>query len=131
MKSIIALSSVCFLVMSCSMTKPSAIKEDELFTTRKYAGNFIGYTYTKPQRVGDPHMIWIKTTLESTYGTISAYSKTCKFKPGERLYIRRIYSRSGGVFGSWIYQVESDIDNTSYTLSQFQYGNKTLVQSWF
>jgi hypothetical protein len=113
------------------MTKPSAIKEDELFTTRKYAGNFIGYTYTKPQRVGDPHMIWIKTTLESTYGTISAYSKTCKFKPGERLYIRRIYSRSGGVFGSWIYQVESDIDNTSYTLSQFQYGNKTLVQSWF
>lgn len=107
------------------------VQEDELFITRKYVGDFIEYSYTKPEKFNDPHLIWIKTTQESTYGKISAYSKTCKFQPGERLYIRRFYFNRGGVWGDWTYQIESDIDNVSYMLSQFQAGNKILDQSWF
>ncbi len=117
--------------MSCSMTRPAMQQEDEMFITRKYVGNFIGFSYSQPERLGDPHLIWISTSLEDTYGKITAYSKKCKFQPGERLYVRRIYFNRGGVWGDWIYQIESDIDNTSYMLSQFRYGDKTLVQSWF
>jgi hypothetical protein len=129
MKRIIVPAAVCFLVMSCSMTKIPMVQEDQLFLIRRYAGNFIGYSYTQPDKFGNPHLIWIQTTMEDTYGEISAYSRKCRFEPGERLYIRRIYSRSGGVFGSWIYQIESDINKTSYILSQFRYENKILVQS--
>ena len=117
--------------MSCSVTKPTMLKEDELLITRKYVGDFIEYSYVQPDRFSDPHLIWIKTTLESTYGKISAYSKTCKFQPGERLFIRRFYFNRGGVWGDWTYQIESDINNISYMLSQFQSGNKTFDQSWF
>lgn len=131
MKRIIAFSSVCFLIVSCSLTKPAMLQEDEMVITRKYAGNFVGYSYTQPDRLGDPHLIWIKTSMESTYGKISAYSKTCKFQQGERLYIRRIYSSGSGAFGHWTYQIESDISDASYRLSQLQSGNKTSAQSWF
>jgi hypothetical protein len=131
MKRIIAFSALCFIVMSCAVTNISIVQEDQIFMTRRYAGNFIEYSYTHPDKFGNPHLIWIKTTLEDTYGEISAYSKNCNFQAGERLYIRRIYSRSGSVFGSWIYQIESDINKTRYTLSQFRYENKILVQSLF
>jgi len=107
------------------------IKEDEMFITRKYVGDFIEYSYVKPENFSDSHQIWIKTTMESTYGKISAYSKTCKFKPGERLYIRKKYFNRGNMWGDWLYEIESDIDNTSYMVSKFQYGDKILVQSWF
>ncbi len=117
--------------MSCTLTKPSTQQEDEMFITRKYVGNFIGYSYTQPDKLADPHLIWIKTTLEGTYGKISAYSKICRFQQGDRLYIRRVYINRGGVWGDWVYQIESDIDNTSYMLSQFKHGDKMLVQSWF
>ena len=105
-------------------------EEDELFITRKYIGDFIEYSYVKPESFGDPDLIRIKTTMESTYGKISAYSKTCKFQPGERLYIRRFYFNRGGVWGDWAYQIESD-NNKSYMLSQFQSGDKILDKSWF
>jgi len=131
MKRIIAFSALCLLVMSCSVTNISITQEDQIFLTRRYAGNFIEYSYSQPDKFGNPHLIWIKTTMEDTYGEISAYSRKCNFEPGERLYIRRIYSRSGSVFGSWIYQIESDINRTSYTLSQFRFENKILVQSLF
>jgi len=131
MKKINLLSVLCLLAMSCSVTNVSVVQEDQVFLTRRYAGNFVDYIYSQPDKFGDPPLIWIKTTLEDTYGEISAYSKNCKFQPGERLYIRRIYARSGGVFGSWIYQIESDIDKTNYMLSQFQYENKILVQSLY
>ena len=131
MKRIITFVSICFILMSCAETKLSMVQEDQLFVTRRYAGNYIDYTYSRPERFGNPHNIWIKTTLEDTYGEILAYSKICKFKPGERLYIRRIYSRSGGVFGSWVYQIESDINKISYPLCQFRFEDKILVQSLF
>jgi hypothetical protein len=131
MKRIIAFSLICFLIISCSPTKPSMQQEDEMFITRKYVGDFIEYRYTQPEKLSDPHLIWIKTTLESIYGKIVAFSKTCQFRPGERLYVRRTYSNRGGVWGDWTYQIESDTDNISYRLSQFQSGNKIMVQSWF
>jgi hypothetical protein len=131
MKRVIAFSSICFLIMSCSSTRQSRLQEDELFITRKYVGNFIEYSYTQPHRLSDPHLIWIRTTLESTYGKITAYSKICKFQPGERLYVRRIYFNRGGVWGDWIYRIESDINNTSYRLNQFMSGDKMLIQSGF
>lgn len=131
MKPVIAFLSVCFLTMSCSVKKSSMLNEDEMFITRKYVGDFIGYSYTKPEKFGDSHLIWIKTSQESTYGRISAFSKTCKFQPGERLYIRKKYFSRGSMWGDWLYQIESDINNTSYMVSKFQYEDKILVQSWF
>lgn len=118
------------LAASCAPTG-KMIREDELVITRKYVGEFVGYRNTQPLRFGDPHLIWIKTNLETAYGEISAYSKTCEFSPGERLYIRRIYSSRGGMWGDWTYRIESDSLKKNYLLSQFRDGDKILVQSWF
>ncbi|HUX56460.1 MAG TPA: hypothetical protein VMV77_05770 [Bacteroidales bacterium] len=121
-----------FLVVvlsSCATVRESSLPEDELFLTRKYIGNFIEYRHTSPERLGDPHIIWIKTTIE-TYGKISAYSKECSFSEGDRLFIRRTYYMPGGWSGYWMYQIESD-KSVSYRLSEFQYDNKLLVQTWF
>ncbi len=115
--------------MSCSLTKQAVVNEDEMFITRKYVGDFMEYSCKPPDRFGDPYLIWIKTTLEETYGRIGAYSKICKFHSGERLYICKKYINRGGIWGDWIYQIESDTDKTSYILSQFQYGEKILDQS--
>jgi hypothetical protein len=121
---------VFIIVSSCATTKQTMLPEDELFLTRKYAGNLIEYKITQPDRFGDPWLIWLKTTLEPTYGIISAYGKDCKFTIGERVYIRRIYVQAG-IDGYWLYQIESDSYNKAYRLSQFQYGSKVLVQTWF
>jgi hypothetical protein len=116
--------------ISCATTERSGLlPEDELSVTRKYVGNFLDYRYTEKARFGDPHIIWIKTTQDSVYGKISAYSRKCEFLPGERLYIRRVY-QSPGVFGYWEYQIEND-NKVWYKISEFQYGKKVLAQSWF
>jgi len=117
--------------ISCATSEKSGISEDKIFVTRKFVGNFVGYRHTSPANLGDPHLIWIKTTQDSTYGKISAYSRKCEFQPGDRLYLRRAY-RSPGIFGFWIYQIENDNeDKVWYEISEFQYGNKVLAQSWF
>lgn len=123
---------IMILSISCATSEKSGLlPEDELFVTRKYAGNFISYKYSGPARLGDPHIVWIKTTQDSVYGIISAYSSTCDFEPGERLYLRRVY-KSPGVFGYWMYQIENDReDQILYKINEFQYGNKVLVQTWF
>lgn len=118
------------LVISCATTEKSGIlPEDEIFVTRKYIGNFVDYRHTVPETFGDPHLIWIKTTMDSTYGKISAYGKKCKFSPGDRIYLRRTYS-TPGVFGYWEYQIEND-SSVYYRASEFQYDNKVLVQNWY
>jgi hypothetical protein len=117
-----------FLALSSCATLKTGLPEDELFLTRKYVGNFIEYKHTKPERLGDPHIICVKTSLESVYGIISAYSRDCEFRADERLYIRRIYHRTG-IDGYWMYQLESD--SYFYRISQFQYEDKILVQDWF
>lgn len=124
------LISFLLLAVSCATTEKSGLlPEDELSLTRKYVGNFVDYRVTEKARFGNPHIIWIKTTQDSTYGKISAYSRKCEFEPGDRLYIRRIYE-SPGVFGHWVYQIEND-NKIWYKISEFQYGKKVLAQSWF
>lgn len=119
------------ILTSCATTQKSIIEEDVIFITRKYVGNYIESRHSNPIHFGDPHIIWIKTTFENTYGKISAYSRKCEFKQGEKLFIRRTYLSPGGISGFWIYQLESDDSKTFYRISEFQYGNKVLVQTWF
>jgi hypothetical protein len=118
------------LGISCATTKKSGmLPEDEFFVTRKYIGNFLDYRHSEPATIGDPHLIWIKTTQDSTYGNISVYSKKCEFSHGDKLYLRRTYF-TPGFFGYWRYQIEND-SSVYYTLSEYQYDKKILVQTWF
>jgi hypothetical protein len=117
--------------ISCSPSNKSSStpKEEELYITRKYVGNFVDYKYTGPVSFGGPHIIYIKTTLDTTYSQISAYSAKCEFAVGDKLYLRRTYSASGG-FGYWFYQIEND-SSVFYKISEFLDDDKILVQSWF
>jgi len=119
------------IFISCSTSKktPSLLKEDELFITRRYIGDFVDYQYSDPRSFGSPHIISIKTSLDTTYNKISAYSKKCDFSVGDKIYLRRTYSTSG-VFGYWLYQVEND-SSVYYKVSEFQDDDKVLVQTWF
>lgn len=125
----------CFLLLitvtvSCATTeKAGVLPEDELFITRKYVGDFVDSRHTSPEKPGSPHIIWIKTTQDTIYGKISAYSRDCEFVKGDRLFLRRVY-QSPGIFGYWIYQIENDND-IWYRISEFQHDNKVLVQVWF
>lgn len=123
---------VTILLLSCSTSrKAGLIPEDQLFLTRKYIGNFVEYSQSAPYYRGGPKVISITTTLDSLYGKISAYSRVCDFRPGERLYIRRIY-QSAGLFGNWKYQIENDREKrVTYGIMEFKYGDKVLVQNWF
>lgn len=122
---------IAAMLVACSPSSKLASEpeEDMLYVTRRYIGNFEDYRHTAPGRFGDPHLIWIKTTQDSTYGNISAYSRDCKFKSGDRLYLRRIYI-TPGIYGYWMYQIENDSD-VFYRLSEYQNDQKVLVQSWY
>jgi len=118
--------------ISCSVTnKTRLLPEDQLFVTRKYVGDFIEGQITPPAYFGSPHILLITTTLDSLYGKISVYSRKCDFKPGDRLYVRRIY-RKTDVFGSWIYEIENNNPvKVSYQVSEIRTGNKVLAQDWY
>jgi hypothetical protein len=135
-KALCRMGSVILIILfsfmaACGTSKKSAQfpAEDDLFITRRYVGDFVSCTYSKPVVPGGPHQIAIKTTLDSLYGDISVYSKKCDFILGQRLYLRRTYVPSG-VFGYWIYQVEND-SSVFYRVSEFQMDDKILVQTWF
>ncbi|HSL86724.1 MAG TPA: hypothetical protein VK861_07295 [Bacteroidales bacterium] len=130
MKEIILIGIIC-IVASCSTSKKSMslLEEDELFVTRKYIGDFVEFIHTGPENFGGPHYIWVKTSLDTLFGNISAYSKKCDFTPGQRLYLRRTYMPQGP-FGCWIYQIEND-SSLVYRVSEFQFDDKVLVQTWF
>ncbi|MFZ2285559.1 MAG: hypothetical protein WAV93_01095 [Bacteroidales bacterium] len=118
-------------VISCTTTdrSSSAIDEDRLYVTRRYIGDFEDFRHTAPPGFGDPHLIWIKTTRDTTFGKISAYSRDCEFHAGDRLYLRRKYV-TPGVFGYWIYQIEND-SSVFYRVCEYQNDKKVLVQSWY
>lgn len=124
------LSALIGLIISCSPSKTStsSLKEDEMYITRRYIGDFEDYQYEGPLSFGGPHLIWIKTSLDTTY-RISIYSKKCEFSVGDRIYLRRTYSTSG-ILGYWYYQVEND-SSVYYRLSSFEDYDKVLVQRWF
>lgn len=119
------------MVLSCTTSTKSTsdIEEDKLYVTRTYIGDYEDYRHTAPGTFGDPHLIWIKTTQDTTFGKISAYSRDCGFNPGDRLYLRRKYV-TPGVFGYWIYQIEND-SLVFYRVCEYQNDRKVLVQSWY
>ena len=127
MKKLLFLVSMGIFI-SCSTTKKSSslVHAEQLYLTRKYIGDFIDYSHTGPQIVGGKDLIWIKTTIYSAYGKISAYSKTCDFSVGDRIYLRPTHSIPGN-FGYWEYQVEND-SSVSYTVSEFRYENNVFLR---
>jgi len=131
MKKHILLLLFASVVISCTPSNKSAsvVEEDRLYVTRRYIGDYEDFRHTAPGRFGDPHLIWIKTTQDSTFGKISAYSKDCGFNRGDRLYLRRKYV-TPGVFGYWIYEIEND-SSVFYRVCEYQNDKKVLVQSWY
>jgi len=123
----------CLVVLTAcaTLTKPTSLQEDELILTRKYVGNFVEYRPYLPEKFSDPYLIWIKTTMDSTYGKISAYSQKCEFNSGDRLYLRRVYYTPGMASGYWIYQIESADNRIYYRLSEFQHDSKIFIDTWF
>lgn len=118
--------------ISCSVTnKTRLLPEDQLFVTRKYVGDFVEGQINPPAYFGSPHILLITTTLDSLYGKISAYSRKCDFRKGERLYVRRIFQKSD-VFGSWIYRIENESPlKVTYQISEIRNGDKILAQDWY
>lgn len=119
------------IVVSCGTAGKTATEpeEDKLYVTRMYIGDYLDFRHTAPARIGDPHLIWIKTSRDTTFGKISAFSRDCEFRPGDRLYLRRKYV-TPGVFGYWMYQIEND-SSVFYRVSEYQNDRKVLVQSWY
>jgi hypothetical protein len=104
--------------------------EDEFLLTRKYIGQFIDYRHTGPETSDGPNIIWIKTSMDKTFGKLSAYGRNCEFTIGDNLYLRRIFYSPGDVSGYWIYQIEND-SSLYYRLSEFQYDKKVYVETLF
>jgi len=118
------------VISSCTVKSSHCIvKEDELISRRKYIGEFIDYRHTGPEILGGTHLIWIKTTLYNSFGKIAAYGRNCDFTPGEKIYLKRLYS-TPGANGNWEYQVEND-SMDFYLVSDFRYENNALVQASF
>ena len=106
------------------------IEEDELLITRKFVGSYLDYRHTGPETYGGPNIIWIKTSMEKTYGKISAYGKNCDFSVGDNLYLNRTYYAPGGICGYWIYQIEND-SSVSYRVTDLQHDKKVFIETWF
>jgi hypothetical protein len=104
--------------------------EDEFLVTRKYVGQFLDYRHTGPSTSDGPNIIWIKTSMDKSFGKLSAYGKSCNFTAGDKLYIRRTFFSPGDVTGYWIYQIEND-SSIYYRLSEFQYDKKVYVETLF
>jgi hypothetical protein len=130
MKKFLFLPVFC-LIVSCStqLKTHSHLLDDGVSLTRRYIGNFIDYSHTGPDYCANAHLIWIRTTQFSTFGKLSAYGKDCKFTPGERIYLRRMYSIPNAN-GEWEYQVEND-SSTVYLVSKYKYDNNVLVHASF
>jgi len=120
------------VIISCGTMKqsPYFLKEGELFVTRKYIGEYIDFRHTGSESFSGTNLIWIKTSLDSIYGKISAYGKKCEFRAGDRLYLRRTYYTPGGVSSYWEYTVEND-SSLFYRITDFQNDHKIMVKSWF
>ena len=119
------------LLAGCATTKQSSMEEDSMLITRRYVGNFVEYRQHIPEKFGEPYLVWIKTTMDSTLGKISAYGERCDFQTGDRLYIKRILLSPGVLSSYWEYQIESEDSQFTYRLSEFQHDRKNLINTWF
>ena len=128
MKKFLFLQVFC-LIVSCStqLKMHSHLLDDGVSLTRRYIGNFIDYSHTGPDYCANAHLIWIRTTQFSTFGKLSAFGKDCKFTPGERIYLKRMYSVPNAS-GEWEYQVEND-SSTVYIVSKYKYYNRFVVRA--
>jgi len=127
------LLNIPFEVQKKSAKRPTEIViEDEFLKTRKYVGEFLDSRHTGPETSDGPNIIWIKTSMDKTFGKLSAFGRTCDFTLGDHLYIRRIFYSPGDVTGSgyWIYHIEND-SSIYYRLSEFQYDKKVYVETLF
>lgn len=126
------LLAIMGLTFSCSASNQSStfLEESELFVTRKYIGNYIDYRHTGIDTFSGIGLIWIKTSMENTYGKISAYGKKCEFTVGDRLYLTRKYFSPGGISAYWIYNIEND-STVYYRVTDFQNDHKLLVKDLF
>ena len=120
------------LNISCSVFRSSSEPEEEgsLVTTRKFAGVFIDFRATVTYDLPRKDHIWIKTTIESRYGKICAFGKSCEFNPGDRLYLTRKFLTPGMVGGSWEYFIEND-SSVVYQLTEYQSDKKVFTDSWY
>jgi hypothetical protein len=117
------------IIISCSTTKKASapLQEDQFLITRKYIGNFIECYHTGPEVVGGTDLIWIRTTIYSTYGKISIYGKSCDFSVGDKIYLRPI-SSTPETYGKWVYQIEND-NSVIYRVSEYRFENNVFTQS--
>lgn len=131
MKRILLFSIFWIAVASCApqLKTHSHLIDNNMQLTRRYIGNFVDYTHTGPEFCANAHLVWIRTTQFSTFGKLSAFGKECKFTPGERIYIRRMYSVPNAN-GEWEYQIENDSSHV-YVLSKFRFDNNVLVRASF
>lgn len=120
------------LTFSCinSRKSVSSENEDQLVTTRRFAGVFIDYRATVTDDLPKVEVIWIKTSLENRFGKICALGKKCEFKKGDRLYLTRKYFSPGMVGGLWEFYIENDSE-VKYQLTDYQSDKKVLSESWF
>jgi len=130
MKKLLFLALTC-LAISCStqLKTHSYLKDTQVTVTRRCIGNFIDFRHTGPEVVGGANLIWIRTTQFNNFGKISAFGKDCKFEPGEKIYVKRLYS-TPGPYGNWEYVIENDSSDV-YMMSNYRYENNVLVQANF
>ncbi len=131
MKKILLFLVVCLAIVSCApqLKTHSHLIDNSISVTRRYIGSFIDFTHTGPEYCANAHLLWIRTTQFSIFGQLSAFGKDCKFKPGEKIYIKRMYSVPNEN-GEWDYQIEND-SSVIYRLSKFKFDNNVLVRASF
>jgi hypothetical protein len=120
------------ITIACGTTHrtSSRLKDGTIFITRKYVGQFIDYRHTGPNTFSGPNLIWIKTSMENTFGKISAYGEKCEFSFGDRLYLTRTYYSPGGISAYWVYRIENAA-TLYYRATEYQNDKKVLTKSWF
>jgi hypothetical protein len=131
MKRILYITLMAAMMVSCRLSNTSStfLGENELLVTRKYMGNFLEYRQTGFEEFAGPSIIWIKTSMDSTYGKIAAYGKKCNFNAGDRLYLRRIYV-TPGIMGYWTYQIEND-SSLFYEVMRYQSDKDIMTEELF
>lgn len=131
MRRILLFFIVCLIIASCApqLRTHSHLIDDNISVTRRYIGNFVDYSHTGPEYCGNSHLLWIRTTQFSAFGQLSAFGKDCKFTPGEKIYIKRMYS-APNANGEWEYQIEND-SSLVYRVSKYKFDNNVLVRASF
>ena len=131
MKKVLLLIFIVITASCGSLKRVPADPEDTgLVITRKYIGNYIDHRLTGPENYDGPNIIWIKTTMENTFGIISAYGRKCDFSEGERLYVRRVYYSPGIVSGYWVYYIENETE-LAYRATDLQHDREVYIKTWF